>query len=83
MAASARRSASITSSTGTRSRCSAKSPGPAAALAAIAYGADGLCLECHVAPSQGIGDDPKQAITPEVLKTLIGKARQLWTLVRS
>ncbi|HQF37676.1 MAG TPA: 3-deoxy-D-arabino-heptulosonate 7-phosphate synthase [Opitutaceae bacterium] len=56
---------------------------PAAALAAIAYGADGLCLECHVAPSQGIGDDPKQAITPEVLKTLIGKARQLWTLVRS
>lgn len=55
---------------------------PAAALAAIAYGADGLCVECHVAPSQGIGDDPKQAITPQALKTLIGKARQLWPLAR-
>ena len=56
---------------------------PAAALAAIAYGADGLCLECHVAPSQGLGDDPKQAITPDVLKDLIVRARQLWSLVRS
>ncbi len=55
---------------------------PAAALAAIAYGADGLCVECHVAPSQGIGDDPKQAITPQALKALIGKARQLWPLAR-
>ncbi|MBK8476959.1 MAG: 3-deoxy-D-arabino-heptulosonate 7-phosphate synthase [Opitutaceae bacterium] len=55
---------------------------PAAALAAIAYGADGLCIESHVAPSHGLGDDPKQAVTPEVLKELIGKARQLWTLVR-
>ncbi len=55
---------------------------PAAALAAIAYGADGLCLECHVSPSQGIGDDPKQAVTPEVLAKLIGQARQLWSLVR-
>ena len=55
---------------------------PAAALAALAYGADGLCIESHVSPSHGLGDDPKQAITPEVLKELIGKARQLWTLVR-
>lgn len=55
---------------------------PAAALAAVAYGADGLCLECHVAPSQGIGDDPKQAITPATLRQLIVQARQLWTLTR-
>ena len=56
---------------------------PAAALAAIAYGADGLCIESHVSPSHGLGDDPKQAVTPGVLKELIGKARQLWTLVRA
>ena len=55
---------------------------PAAALAAVAYGADGLCIESHVAPSHGIGDDPKQAITPEVLKTLIAKAREVWAVVR-
>ena len=55
---------------------------PAAALAALAYGADGLCIESHVSPSHGLGDDPKQAVTPEVLRELIGKARQLWTLVR-
>jgi len=55
---------------------------PAAALAAVAYGADGLCIESHVAPSHGIGDDPKQAVTPEVLKGLIAKAREVWTVVR-
>lgn len=33
---------------------------PAAALA-VAYGADGLCIEAHVEPSKGIGDDPKGA----------------------
>jgi 3-deoxy-7-phosphoheptulonate synthase len=51
---------------------------PAAALAAIAYGADGLCIEAHVAPSKGIGDDPKQALTPEALATTIAQARELW-----
>ncbi len=55
---------------------------PAAALAAVAYGADGLCLECHIAPSHGIGDDPKQAVTPAVLKDLLVKARALRRLVR-
>ncbi len=55
---------------------------PACALAAIAYGADGLCIESHVTPSAGIGDDPKQAVTPEVLGKLIGQARALWSLVR-
>jgi 3-deoxy-7-phosphoheptulonate synthase len=55
---------------------------PAAALAAVAYGADGLCLEAHVSPSHGIGDDPKQALTPEVLATTIQHAQQLWAIRR-
>lgn len=53
---------------------------PACALAAIAYGADGLVLESHVNPISGIGDDPKQSITPPVLKKLIQDARVLWGL---
>ena len=53
---------------------------PACALAAVAYGADGLCIEAHVQPSQGIGDDPKQALTPDVLATTIRQARQLWAM---
>jgi 3-deoxy-7-phosphoheptulonate synthase len=53
---------------------------PACALAAVAYGADGLCIEAHVSPSHGIGDDPKQALTPEVLKRTIEQARALWNL---
>ena len=55
---------------------------PAAALAAVAYGADGLCIEAHVEPTKGIGDDPKQALTPEVLKKTITQAKQLWALRR-
>ena len=55
---------------------------PAAALAAIAYGADGLCIECNIRPSQGIGDDPKQAVTPQVLKQIISQARELWSIRR-
>ena len=55
---------------------------PACALAAVAYGADGLCIEAHVSPSHGIGDDPKQALTPDVLKTTISQARQLWAIRR-
>jgi 3-deoxy-7-phosphoheptulonate synthase len=53
---------------------------PAAALAAIAYGADGLCLEAHVQPSKGIGDDPKQAVTPDMLAAIIHRARAIWDL---
>jgi len=53
---------------------------PACALAAVAYGADGLCIEAHVDPSHGIGDDPKQALTPQVLAETIGQARQVWSL---
>jgi 3-deoxy-7-phosphoheptulonate synthase len=55
---------------------------PACALAAVAYGADGLCIESHVNPSHGIGDDPKQSLTPDVLATTIRQARQVWTLRR-
>jgi 3-deoxy-7-phosphoheptulonate synthase len=56
---------------------------PACALAAVAYGADGLCIEAHVSPSQGIGDDPKQALTPAVLADTITQARQIWSLRHS
>ena len=55
---------------------------PACALAAVAYGADGLCIEAHVSPSHGIGDDPKQSLTPAVLAETIAQARQIWALRR-
>jgi 3-deoxy-7-phosphoheptulonate synthase len=55
---------------------------PACALAAMAYGADGLCVEAHVQPSRGIGDDPKQAVTPDVLAETIRMAREIWALRR-
>ena len=55
----------------------------ACALAAVAYGADGLCIEAHVEPSHGIGDDPKQAVTPGVLAAIIAQAKQIWSLRRS
>ncbi len=53
---------------------------PSCALAAVAYGADGLCIETHVHPSGGIGDDPKQALTPAVLADTIRQAKALWAL---
>jgi 3-deoxy-7-phosphoheptulonate synthase len=56
---------------------------PACALAAVAYGADGLCIEAHVDPARGLGDDPKQAVTPAVLAGLIKRARALHALRRS
>ncbi|MFI5356162.1 MAG: 3-deoxy-D-arabino-heptulosonate 7-phosphate synthase [Opitutales bacterium] len=56
---------------------------PAAALAAVAYGADGLCIESHVSPAHGIGDDPKQAVTPEVLAKTIAQAKELWKIRRN
>lgn len=52
---------------------------PHAALAAVAYGADGLNIECNIDPVRGIGDDPKQAITPKVLGHLIADAREVFT----
>jgi 3-deoxy-7-phosphoheptulonate synthase len=50
----------------------------ACSLASIAYGADGLCIESHIDPAKGIGDDPKQAITPDKMKELVLSSRQLW-----
>ena len=55
---------------------------PACALAAVAYGADGLCIETHVSPSHGIGDDPKQALSPAVLASVIAQARSIHALRR-
>lgn len=56
---------------------------PACALAAVAYGADGLCIEAHVDPARGLGDDPKQAVTPAALAELITRAKALHALRRS
>jgi len=53
---------------------------PSACLAALAYGADGLIVETHCDPRHGIGDDPKQSVTPEVLGEIIRDARALWRL---
>ncbi len=55
---------------------------PACALAAVAYGADGLCIEAHISPSHGLGDDPKQAVTPKALAELIIRAKALHALRR-
>lgn len=55
---------------------------PGTALAGMAYGADGIVVECHSNPGQGIGDDPKQSITPDVLKDLIIDCRAIWKLRR-
>jgi len=53
---------------------------PFCAAAAIAYGADGVCIESHIRPQEGIGDDPKQSLTPDVLKDLIVELGSLWSL---
>ena len=50
---------------------------PRAALAAAAYGADGVIIETHCHPVQGTGDDPKQSITPSVLAKLIPELRKV------
>ena len=50
----------------------------ACSLAAVAYGADGLCIESHIDPGKGIGDDPKQAVTPNKMKEIIGSCKTLW-----
>lgn len=50
---------------------------PGAARAAAAYGADGVIIETHCNPSKGMGDDPKQGITPVVLEKLIRDMRAI------
>ncbi len=54
----------------------------ACSMAAVAYGADGLCVETHLQPARGLGDDPKQAITPEAFGRLAAKCRAVWALRR-
>ncbi len=55
----------------------------ACSLASVAYGADGLCIEAHVNPSRGIGDDPKQSVTPDVLRRIVQRANAIWELCRA
>lgn len=55
---------------------------PNAALSAIAYGADGLVIESHIDAKKGIGDDPKQAVHPDVLAQIIDDARDIYKRVR-
>ena len=50
---------------------------PNACLAAAGYGADGILVETNANPRKGKGDDPKQAITPDVLKDLIIDCREV------
>lgn len=56
---------------------------PQASLAAIAYGADGVLVETHIQPGNGIGDDPKQAITPDTLKKLLSDMQTLFEMRQS
>ncbi len=55
---------------------------PHAIFAAFSYGADGIIVEVHSNPSLGIGDDPKQAISPKMLKTIIKDSSDLFNNVR-
>ena len=55
---------------------------PFACLAAAAYGSDGLIVETHVQPIKGIGDDPKQAITPDVLAQIVRDAKAVHKIHR-
>jgi 3-deoxy-7-phosphoheptulonate synthase len=53
---------------------------PSAALSAMSYGADGVIVESHCNPKFGIGDDPKQSLTPEVLEKLIKDIHAIWEI---
>ena len=55
---------------------------PYAALAAASYGADGLLIESHSLPKKVVGDDPKQAVTPDVLALIIREGREIHHRVR-
>ena len=54
-----------------------------ASLAAMAYGADGLIIETHIDPKHGIGDDPKQSLTPEELTRVIKNVELIWESTKS
>ena len=53
---------------------------PYACLAAASYRANGIVVETHIKPLAGIGDDPKQAITPAVLADTIRKTQAIHAL---
>lgn len=53
---------------------------PQAALAAAAYGADGVMIETHIHPKLGIGDDPKQSVTPDMLAKVFKDCKMVWEL---
>ncbi len=53
-----------------------------AALAAVAYGADGLNLEAHISPKRGIGDDPKQALNPTQLARLFKNGLKIYEILK-
>lgn len=55
---------------------------PHACLAAAAYGADGVMVEAHVNPKAGLGDDPKQAVTPELLAKVYKDCQAVWRIAR-
>lgn len=55
---------------------------PHACLAAAAYGADGVLVETHCQPKKGMGDDPKQAVTPQVLAQIIQDTREIHRFAR-
>lgn len=50
---------------------------PYACLAAASYGADGILVETHCNPKKGMGDDPKQAVTPDVLAQIVRDTREI------
>jgi len=49
---------------------------PAASAAAVAAGADGLLIECHIDP-QHAASDGAQSITPDALGELMGRLRRI------
>jgi 3-deoxy-7-phosphoheptulonate synthase len=56
---------------------------PFACMAAASYGADGIIVETHVSPRHGIGDDPKQAVTPDTLARIIRDCRAIAAMQKS
>ncbi len=56
---------------------------PKACLAAVAYGADGVMVESHINPKAGIGDDPKQSVTPDILKKIFEDCKKVYEISKS
>ena len=50
---------------------------PYACMAAASYGAAGICVETHIHPNRGIGDDPRQSVTPAILNRVIKDCREI------